>query len=260
MFGKKNRLARIMNPENGKSLVMAMDHGMVLGPTRGIEKPDSTLKLLEGFMNAVIINKGILTTAFVPDGKTGIILRVSGGPTIIGNDLSTEGITTSVEEALRLGVDGVIINVFVGTENESSSLISFARMADECHKYGLPVIGATAVGKDKEKHFDPDYVKLSARVVAEFGADIVKTYYTGERFEEVVEGCPAPILLAGGPHADTDEETLIMVTEALEKGAAGIAMGRRIWQSEDPRGMIKALYGIIHQDWSVEEAISSMKK
>ena len=207
----------------------------------------------------MIINKGILTTSYEPDGKTGIVLRITGGPTILG-DLTTETITTSVEEALRLGVDGVIINVFIGTENETSSVVAFSRIADECHKYGLPVICSTAVGKDKEKQFDLKYIRLCARVVSELGADIVKTYYTGPGFEEVVDSCPVPIVLAGGPNVDTDAETLEMISEALKQGVAGVAMGRRIWQSKNPRGIIKAIYGIIHQDWSVEDALMSMRE
>jgi len=259
MFGIKNRMARIVNPETNRTLIMAMDHGMVMGPTHGIEKPAETLKLMDGYMDSMIINKGILTTCFEPDGKTGLVLRISGGPTILG-DLTTEGITTSIEEALRLGADAVIINVFIGTPQESPSLIAFSRIADECHKYGLPVIGATAVGKDKEKHFDPKYVKLGSRVVAELGADMVKTYYTGPGYEEVVNSCPVPIVLAGGPNANTDKDTLNMIAEALKQGVAGVAMGRRIWQSEDPRSIIKAIYGIIHNNWSTEEALASMRK
>ena len=260
MIGKKNRLARIINPKTKRSLILAMDHGMVLGPTKGIENPKETIELLKEWSDALIINKGILSTSYIPDGQTGIVLRISGGPTIAGGDLSQEGITTSIEEALRVSADAVIVNVFVGFESERSTLINLSRIADECHRYGLPLIGSTAVGKDKEKGFDPKYIKLSTRVVAEFGADLIKTYYTETKFDEVVACCPVPILIAGGPHLDSDEQVFKMVHESIQKGAAGIAMGRNIWQNNNAVGMIKALHGIIHKGYSVEDAIQEYKK
>jgi len=255
MFGKENRLSRIINPQTKRCLAVALDHGMALGPIPGIVKPYKTLELLKDWIDAVLINKGILTTSFVPDGRIGIILRASGGATIEGEDITQEGITSSVEEALRLDADALVMNIFVGSRSEHSTLVGLAKMADECYKWGLPLVGETAVGKDQEKRFDTDYIKLSTRVAAELGADLVKTYYTGERFEEVVEGCPVPILVAGGPCLKTEEQVLRMVYESLQKGAIGIAMGRNIWQSKNPIQMIKALHRIVHQGWSVEKAL-----
>jgi putative autoinducer-2 (AI-2) aldolase len=251
-----NRLARIFNQNTGKSLLVAVDHGMALGPMKGIEDVDETLRELLPWMDSILITKGMLQHSFKPDGKKGIIMRLSGGATIAGVDLRNEQIVSTPEEAIYMGADGVAMGISIGSPFEATTLANMSMKVAECRKWNLPVLGIVTVGKDKEKRFDPDYLRLSARVLAEHGADIVKTYYTTERFEEVVKGCPAPILIAGGPKCETEMDVLEMVYGAIQSGAAGIAMGRNLWQGSNPIGMIQAVYNIIHENATVEQVKS----
>ncbi|MBA1334099.1 MAG: 2-amino-3,7-dideoxy-D-threo-hept-6-ulosonate synthase [Firmicutes bacterium] len=256
MTGKMNRMARIFKNDTGKSLLVALDHGMALGPMRGIEDINETMEGLLPWTDCVMMTKGMLQHCYRPDGKRGIIMRLSGGATIAGEDLRNEQIISTPEEALYMGADAVAVGVSIGSPFEAATLTGMAIKAAECRKWNLPVLGIVTVGKDKEKRFDPDFLRLSARVLAEHGADIVKTYYTHERFEEVVKGCPAPILIAGGPKCETELDVLEMVYGAIHSGAAGIAMGRNLWQSSNPIGMIQAVYNIIHENATVEQVKS----
>jgi len=256
LVGKMNRLARIFNQSTGKTLLVAVDHGMALGPMKGIENVDETLQELLPWTDAIFITKGMLQHSFKPDGKTGIIMRLSGGSTIVGNDLRNEKLVSTPEEAIYMGADGVGMGVSIGSPFETDTLANLSMKTAECRRWDLPVLGIVTVGKDKEKRFDPDFIRLSSRVLAEHGADIVKTYYTSERFEEVVKGCPAPILIAGGPKCETELDVLEMVYGAIQCGAAGIAMGRNLWQSSNPIRIIQAVYNIIHEKASVEQVKS----
>jgi putative autoinducer-2 (AI-2) aldolase len=194
----------------------------------------------------------VLRSAIEPENTKPIILRVSGGTSIIGKDLSNEGITTSMEEAIRLNVAAVGISIFVGSEFERESLLNLSKLVDEGEKYGIPVMAVTAVGKELEKR-DARYLGLSCRIGAELGARIVKTYWC-ENFDKVVHGCPVPVVMAGGPKTETEREVFEFVHDGMEKGAIGVNLGRNIWQNDHPVAMIKALRAIIHEKASVKEA------
>ena len=254
MKGKLNRLSRIISPRTQRSLVVAVDHGMALGPLMGIIDIAKTLRELNDDADAWLMTKGILTYAYQPDGKTGIILRASGATTISGPDLTEEDLTSSVEEALFLGVDAVAVTAFIGSPHEHETLKNMARLAESCRRWDVPLVGVVGVGKNEEKMFDPRFLALGARVVAEHGADIVKTYYTPEGFDKVVAGCPIPVMIAGGPKCDTEVETLEMIFGALHDGAAGIVMGRNIWQSPNPSKLIKIVRAMIHENLGLKDA------
>jgi len=255
--GKKNRMGRILNPKTGKGLILAIDHGMALGPMTGIFDVAATISRLSatGKIDAWLVTKGILINCFEPDGKQGIILRASGAATIAGPELAHEGLTATVESALRLGADAMATTAFIGSAFEHETLVNMAHLADECHRYDLPMLGVCGLGKTLEdKMLDSKYLALGARVAVEHGADMVKTYYTPTGFDKVTGGCPVPLMIAGGPKCDTDLDTLKMIGGALDGGAKGIVMGRNIWQSEYPEALLNVVWSMIHEGWSVEQA------
>jgi len=254
--GKQNRLARILNPGTGRGLIVAIDHGMALGPMTGIEEPARVFDTLGSYVDAWLMTKGIFTHVYEPSGHTGIILRASGGATIAGPDIANESVTASVEELITLSADAVACSAFIGSRNEHATLTRMSRVAESCRRWGVPLMGVIGVGHDREKAQDPRFIALGARVAAEHGADIIKTYYTSEGFDRVTRGCPVPIVIAGGPKCETDEETLQMIRGALDHGACGIVMGRNIWQSERPIEVIGAVRALIHEDASLEEAVA----
>jgi len=258
MKGKINRLSRILDPKDGRGLIVAVDHGMALGPMTGLEKPASVFDMLDPYVDAWLMTKGIFTHVYEPHGKKGIILRASGGATIAGPDITFEQQTASVKELLMLSADAVAFSAYIGTANEHSTLVTMSRVAEKCRRWQMPLVGVCAVGKDKEKKEDPKFIALGARVAAEHGADIVKTYYTARDFDKVTASCPVPIAIAGGPKCETDQETLAMIRGALDGGAAGIVMGRNIWQSERPLPLIKAVHALIHNDISLKEAVDML--
>lgn len=250
-WGMKNRLAQVVK-EDGHCLFLPIDHGYFQGPTRKLEKPGETIRPLLPYCDALFVTRGVLRSAIKPENTKPIILRVSGGTSIIGKDLSNEGITTSMEEAIRLNVAAVGISIFVGSEFERESLLNLSKLVDEGEKYGIPVMAVTAVGKELEKR-DARYLGLSCRIGAELGARIVKTYWC-ENFDKVVHGCPVPVVMAGGPKTETEREVFEFVHDGMEKGAIGVNLGRNIWQNEHPVAMIKALRAIIHEKARVKEA------
>lgn len=260
MKGKQNRLARILNPQTGRGLIVAVDHGMALGPITGIEDTGKVFDMLEPYTDAWLMTKGIFAHVYKPQGRKGVILRASGGATIAGPDITAEGVTATVEELLMLSADAVAFNVFIGSDNEHETLRSFSALAADCRRWGMPLVGVTAVGKDKEKAQDPKFIALCARVAAEHGADLVKTYFTAENFDKVTASCPVPVAIAGGPKCDTDEETLAMIRGCLDNGAAGIVMGRNIWQSQRAVLLIKAVRAMIHEDISLNDAVTLLHK
>jgi len=250
-WGMKNRLAQVVK-EDGHCLFLPIDHGYFQGPTRKLEKPGETIRPLLPYCDALFVTRGVLRSAIKPENTKPIILRVSGGTSIIGKDLSNEGITTSMEEAIRLNVAAVGISIFVGSEFERESLLNLSKLVDEGEKYGIPVMAVTAVGKELEKR-DARYLGLSCRIGAELGARIVKTYWC-ENFDKVVHGCPVPVVMAGGPRTETEREVFEFVHDGMGKGAIGVNLGRNIWQNDHPVAMIKALRAIIHEKASVKEA------
>jgi putative autoinducer-2 (AI-2) aldolase len=250
-WGMKNRLAQLVKSD-GHCLFLPIDHGYFQGPTRKLEKPGKTIQPLLPFCDALFVTRGVVRSAINPENTKPIILRVSGGTSVIGKDLSNEGLTTSLEEAIRLNVSAIGISVFVGSEYERESLLNLSKLVDEGEKYGIPVMAVTAVGKELEKR-GARYLALSSRIAAELGARIVKTYWC-EDFDKVVNGCPVPVVMAGGPKVDSDLEVLEFVHDGMQRGAIGVNLGRNIWQNDHPVAMIKALRAIIHEKASVKEA------
>ncbi len=250
-WGMANRLAQLIKPD-GRCFFMPIDHGYFLGPTRNLEKPGETVAPLLPYCDALFLTRGVLRSAIDPGHSKPIILRVSGGTSIVGKDLADEGITTSVKEAIRLNASAVGLSIFVGSDYERQTLLSLSSLVDECEEYGLPVMAVTAVGKELEKR-DARYLALSCRIAAELGARVVKTYWC-EGFEKVVEGCPVPVVMAGGPKCETELEVFEFVYDGLRKGAIGVNLGRNVWQNERPVAMARALQALIHEGLTPRQA------
>ena len=250
-WGKRNRLAQLIQPD-GHCLFLPIDHGYFQGPVSKLEEPRKTIEPLLPYADAVFVTRGVLRSSIDPDKAKPIILRVSGGTSMVGKDLAYEGITTSMEEAIRLNVAAVGLSIFVGTDYEHDSLLNLASLVDEGEKYGIPVMAVTAVGKELEKR-DARYLALCCRIAAELGASVVKTYWC-EGFERVVNGCPVPVVMAGGPKVDTNLEVFEFVYDGMQKGAVGVNLGRNIWQDQHPVAMIRAIRSIIHESATPERA------
>ena len=250
-WGMANRLAQII-PADGRCLFLPIDHGYFQGPTRKLEEPRKTLEPLLPYADAVFITRGVLRSSIDPDNTKPIILRVSGGTSVVGKDLANECITTSIEEVIRLNALAMGISVFVGTDYEKESLMNLSKLVDEGEKYGIPVMAVTAVGKELEKR-EARYLALCCRIAAELGARIVKTYWC-ENFEKVVGGCPVPVVMAGGPKTETEMGVFEFVHDGIQNGSIGVNLGRNIWQNEFPVAMIRAIWAIIHDNASPKEA------
>ncbi len=248
-WGLKNRMARIIRPDTGRTVMLAVDHGYFLGPTSGLEVPGRMVAPLLPYADSLMLTRGVLRTSVDPSTSTPIVLRVSGGTSILG-DLSNEGIITSIKDAIRLNVAGVAISIFVGSEHEKETLLGLAHLIDEAEEHGIPVLAVTAVGKDMAR--DARYLSLCCRIAAELGAHIVKTYYC-EDFEKVVESCPVPVVIAGGKKI-AERDALQLGFDAIQHGAVGVDMGRNIFQSDCPVGMIRAVRSIVHEKAAVKEA------
>jgi len=254
-FGMKNRLSRIFQPKTGKTVMLAVDHGFFQGPTTGLRDLKKTVTPLAPHAACLFITRGMLRTSIDPKSDVSICLRVSGGPSILG-DLSNEDITTSIEEALRLNASGVGMSIFVGAKNEDRTIANLGRLVNEAERYGMPVLAVTAVGKEMGR--DARYLSLACRIAAEIGAHFVKTYYC-EDFHKIVEGCPVPVVMAGGKKLP-ERDALQMTANAIKEGASGVDMGRNIFQSDNPVGMIKAIRAIVHKGASVDEAFEIYSK
>ena len=210
-WGMANRLSRLIQPD-GHVLVLPVDHGYFQGPTRKLEEPGKTIEPLLPYSDALFVTRGVVRSCVDPGKTKPIILRVSGGTSMAGKDLANEGITTSMEEAIRLNASAVGISVFVGSDYEKESLLNLSKLVDEGERYGIPVMAVTAVGKELEKR-DARYLALASRIAAELGARVVKTYWC-ENFEKVVGGCPVPVIMAGGPKCETEKEVFEFVHDA----------------------------------------------
>ncbi len=251
-WGLKNRLSRIIKPDTGRTVMLALDHGYFLGPITKLEEPRKTISPLIPYADALMLTRGVLRNCIDALSVVPIVLRVSGGNSVIGEDLSCEGITTSIKEAIRLNACAVALSIYVGARYEHQTLLNLSRLVDEAEEYGMPVLAVTAVGKELEKR-DARYLALSCRIAAELGAHFVKTYYC-EDFAKVVKGSPVPLVIAGGPKLETEMDALEIAHAAIESGAVGVDMGRNIWQSEYPVAMISAIRAIVHKNASVKEA------
>ncbi|RLF41855.1 MAG: 3-hydroxy-5-phosphonooxypentane-2,4-dione thiolase [Thermoplasmata archaeon] len=255
-WGMKNRLSKIIKPKDGRTVMLAVDHGYFMGPTTGLENLGKTVLPLLPYADSLMLTRGALRRYIPPETDIPIVLRVSGGTSIVGKELLHEGIITSMKDAIRLNVAGVAFSILVGADFERDTLLGLAKVVDEAEEYGIPVVAVTAVGRDMNK--DARYLSLASRMAAEFGAHIVKTYYC-EDFEKVVETCPVPIVIAGGKKVD-EKEALEMTYNAIQAGAAGVDMGRNIFQSSNPVGMIKAVRAIVHEGATPKEAYEIFKE
>lgn len=248
-WGKRNRLSNIIKPDTGRTVMLAVDHGYFLGPTTGLEAPGKTIAPLVSYADSLMLTRGVLRTSVDPGISTPIVLRVSGGTSIL-SELSNEGITVSIEEAIRLNVAAIALSIFVGAPYERQTLLSLTTLVDKAERYGIPVLAVTAVGKEMVR--DARYLGLCCRIAAELGASIVKTYYC-EGFEEVVQKCPVPVVIAGGKKIP-ERDALQLAYNAVQHGAVGVDMGRNIFQSDHPVGMIKAVRSIVHENAAVDQA------
>jgi putative autoinducer-2 (AI-2) aldolase len=251
-WGLQNRLSKIIKPESGRTVMLAVDHGYFLGPTNRLEQPEKTIKPLIPYADSLMLTRGVLRNCVDAHANVPIVLRVSGGNSIIGKDLSNEEVTTSMQEAIRLNVSAVALSIYVGTAYEHQTLMSLSKLVNEGEEYGIPVLAVTAVGKELEKR-DARFLSLCCRIAAELGAHFVKTYYC-EDFEKVVESCPIPVVIAGGPKLDNERDALQLAHDAIQRGAVGVDMGRNIWQSDHSAAMIQAVRKIVHDKASVDEA------
>lgn len=249
-WGFKNRLSNIFRRETGRTVMLAIDHGYFLGPTAGLERVDLTIVPLLPYADTLMCTRGILRSTIPPTFTKGIVLRSSGGPSIL-KELSNEEIAVDIEDAIRLNVAAMAVQVFIGGEHETKSVHNMTRLVDIGNRYGIPVMGVTAVGKDMVR--DAKYMRLATRICAELGAAYVKTYYVAEGFDTVTASCPVPIVIAGGKKLP-EPDALKMAYRAVQQGAAGVDMGRNIFQSEAPAAMIRAVGKVVHEKMKPEEA------
>lgn len=250
-WGMKNRLARIFNPESARTVMLAIDHGYFQGPTTGLERIDLNIVPLMPYADAIMLTRGILRTTVPPALTKPIVMRCSGGPSVL-KELSDEHLAVDIEDAIRMNVAAITLQVFIGGQFESRSVHNMTRLVDMGLRYGIPTMAVTAVGKDMAR--DARYFRLACRICAELGAQIIKTYYIPDGFETIVASCPVPIVMAGGkkiPEADA----LTMAYNAIQQGASGVDMGRNIFQSDAPIAMIQAVGKVVHENMKPKDAL-----
>lgn len=250
-WGMKNRLARTFNPETGRTVMLAIDHGYFQGPTTGLERIDLSIVPLLPQCDALFCTRGILRSVIPAASPKPMVLRASGGPSIL-KELSDEQIAMDMEDAVRLNAAGVGIQVFIGGEFETRSIHNMTRLVDAGLRVGIPVMGVTAVGKDMVR--DAKYFRLACRIIAELGAQYVKTYYVDEGFDTITSSCPVPIVMAGGKKLP-ELDALTMAYNAVQQGAAGVDMGRNIFQSDAPQAMLAAVHAVVHRNMKPADAL-----
>jgi len=249
-WGMQNRLSRVFRPSSGHTVMLAIDHGYFQGPTTGLERVDLNILPLVPDADALMCTRGILRSIVPPATNTPVVMRASGGPSIL-KELSNEEIAIDIDDAIRLNVSALAVQVFIGGEFETQTVHNMTRLVDMGLRYGIPVMGVTAVGKEMTR--DARYLRMACRICAELGAHFVKTYYVAEGFETVTSSCPVPIVMAGGKKLP-ELDALTMAYRAIQEGAAGVDMGRNIFQSDCPEGMIKAVGKIVHEGMKPGEA------
>lgn len=252
-WGMKNRMSRIFKPEDGHAVMLACDHGYFLGSISRLEDLGRTIEPLIPYVDSLMLTRGALRNCINPNYNIPVILRASGGNSILGKDLADESLTLSLQDALRLNASAVALSIYVGTDYENQTLTNLAKLIDAAEDYGLPVLAVTAVGRELEKR-DAKFLSISSRIAAELGARIVKTYYC-EDFQKVVESCPVPVVIAGGPKMKSEQDVLGIAYNAIAAGAKGVDMGRNIWQSNWPIAMVSAIRSIVHEKASLKQAV-----
>lgn len=263
MTGKKIRLERILDRKTGKTIIVPMDHGVTVGPIEGLINLSKTVDAVaNGGANAVIGHVGLPLHGHRHSGKdVGLILHLSAS-TSLTPDPNNKVLVNTVERAIKMGADGVSIHVNVGAENEANMLKDFGTVSNQCMEWGMPLLAMMyARGPQIKKETSLEVVQHAARVGAELGADLIKTMYTGtpDSFAKVVEGCPVPVIIAGGEKMDTEEDILQMVHDSILAGGKGVSIGRNIFQHHNPEKMVKAMYSIIFEGAKVKEALKILK-
>jgi len=249
-WGMQNRLARIFDPQTGKTVMLAIDHGYFQGPTTGLERVDVNIVPLLPYADTLMCTRGILRAVIPPTFTRGVVLRASGGPSIL-KELSNEQIALDIEDAIRLNAAALAVQVFIGGEYETQTVHNMTRLADLGNRYGIATLAVTAVGREMVR--DARYMRLACRICAELGATYVKTYYVPEDFDTVAASCPVPIVIAGGKKVP-ELDALTMAYNAIQEGAAGVDMGRNIFQAESPVAMIQAVRAVVHDGRTPQEA------
>jgi putative autoinducer-2 (AI-2) aldolase len=251
-WGMKNRLARTFNPQSGRTVMLAIDHGYIAGPTSGLERIDLSIVPLLPQCDALFCTRGVLRSMIPAESAKPMVLRASGGANILRDDMSDEEIAMDMEDAVRLNAAGVGIQVYIGSEFETRNVHNMTKLVDAGLRVGMPVMGITAVGKNMKR--DAQYFRLACRIIAELGSQYVKTYYVEDGFETVTASCPVPIVMAGGKKLP-ELDALTMAYNAIQQGASGVDMGRNIFQSEAPKAMIAAVGAVVHQNMKPKEAL-----
>ena len=249
-WGMQSRLARIFRPATRRTVMLAIDHGYFQGPTTGLERVDLAIVPLLPYADALMTTRGMVRSTIPPASGTPIVLRASGGPSVL-RELSDEQIAVGMEDAVRINACAVAVQVFIGGEHETQSVRNMTRLVDAGQRYGIPVLAVTAVGKELTR--DARYLRLATRICAELGAHLVKTYYCQPDFDTVAAACPVPLVMAGGKKLP-ERDALAMAHHAIESGAAGVDMGRNIFQSQAPEAMIRAIGAVVHESMKPEDA------
>ena len=250
-WGMKSRLSSIFDPRSGRTVMLAFDHGYFQGPTTGLERVDLDIVPLTRWADTIMCTRGILRSSIPPTFRGGVVLRASGGPSILSDDLSNEEIALSMEEAVRLNAAAVAVQVYIGGKSERQTVHNMTRLVDQGNRYGIATLAVTAVGREMTR--DARYMRLATRICAELGASYVKTYFVEDGFDTVTAACPVPIVIAGGKKLP-ERDALALAYKAVQQGAAGVDMGRNIFQSEHPGAMIQAVRSVVHEDASPEQA------
>jgi putative autoinducer-2 (AI-2) aldolase len=249
-WGMKHRLSRMFNPKSGHTVMLAFDHGYIMGATSGLERLDITVPPLAEHADVLMATRGALRSCISPTFDKAVALRASGGSTVLQDDMTLEYFVVDMEEAVRMDAACIAIQTYIGSKNEAQTLRNLNEAVNMGNKYGIPVLGVVGVGKEMAR--TPQYFLTAVRTVAEMGAHIVKTYYC-EDFEKIVAACPVPIVVAGGKKIP-EKDALELTYNAISKGAAGVDMGRNVFQAEDPVAMIQAVRKIVHEGESAEAA------
>jgi len=263
MEGKKIRIERIINRDTGRTVIIPMDHGVTMGPIKGLENMKKTIDdVVGGGANAILLHKGLVRGGHRGKGKdVGLIIHLSGS-TILAPDSNFKVLVCTVEEAIKLGADAVSVHINLGAENESGMLRDLGAVSEKCMEWGMPLLAMMYTrGAKIKSQFDVAVVKHAARVGAELGADIVKVNYTGspESFKEVISGCPVPVVIAGGEKMETDREIFEMVEGAIKAGSAGVSIGRNAFQHKDPVAIVKVISSVVHKNVTIEEVLKILK-
>lgn len=250
-WGMQNRFSRIFDSKTGRTVMLAIDHGYFMGPTTGLERVDLKIVPILSYCDALMLTRGVLRSTIPSSFARGVVLRASGGPSIL-KELSNEQIAVDIEDALRLNVAALAVQVFVGGEFETQSIHNMTRLIDMAYRYGIPVFAVTAVGKQMTR--DAKYFRLACRICAELGAQFVKTYYVADGFDTVAASCPVPLVMAGGKKLP-ELEALTMAYNAVQEGASGVDMGRNIFQSDAPIAMLQAVRAVVHENLPPQQAL-----